>query len=387
MRKPIFTDKEKRELLAELASKERKSFLKARRFIIKRSKEKQLFDILRIAVPNLSVSEQDYEIAINQAVHNIWQQRTRFLRFSLGRSELDIQATTIRQLEMGCLTKTEEYGFENLEASKRLTLIQDRCEQIFYAYVKDYYESQESLSNLRMHLADALIYLNKKIKRGYKFTNTNLTGYLFNQFKVQLGLTETPLTAGLEEKFLTTIDSFHEELDNIIKAIRVGCFDYYFSSFSRKYELSETEFNQVYNDALLGLKTNLLGNKFERKSSIATYLYSIINFKSLDFIRKNRPSKDKEEKEEKPITPKPAIKVKKRLEHVKRNQQQGLYRQAMEILDEKCRNMLIDESEGSDLETLAKDYGFKTEESAGSKISKCKRKLRKTIEDLSNENE
>lgn len=84
-----------------------------------------------------------------------------------------------------------------------------------------------------------------------------------------------------------TLQSFKEAGDTVLKKVYVN-YRAPFVNFARKFQLSEDEILDIYQDAIIVLRENIQSGKIEElNSSIKTYLFSIGKYKIYTHLREN----------------------------------------------------------------------------------------------------
>lgn len=136
--------------------------------------------------------------------------------------------------------------------------------------------------------------------------------------------------------------------------------------------------NIILVDGLMELCRKVRSVEFQRKSKLSTFLYSICRFKWIDELRKagRNPLTDAED-----------------LVNVVDHREQGMFREVeerdrlerlqdyLELLPEKCREVLGLTGLGYSGKEIAEIAEYKNEQNARNKISKCRKRLFKLIED------
>jgi len=68
-------------------------------------------------------------------------------------------------------------------------------------------------------------------------------------------------------------------------------YSYFVDEGCKKYKLSYDDSFSAYSDALLSAIHNIVGSRFDGRSSLKTYLYQIFSNKCIDLVRKNATNK------------------------------------------------------------------------------------------------
>lgn len=120
-------------------------------------------------------------------------------------------------------------------------------------------------------------------------------------------------------------------------------YKYFIEEGSRKYNLSNDDSFSAYSDAVLAVIQNIHNNAFNKNSTLKTYLFQVFSNKCIDLIRKSTTNKQKVHQSagepellgHLPDTAKNAI------EKLLDQQKILAIKQYLDLLSEKCREILL----------------------------------------------
>ena len=154
-----------------------------------------------------------------------------------------------------------------------------------------------------------------------------------------------------------------------------------FKKLKENRSLSEDAVKDAYADSIITLRDHIVSGRFEQRSKLSSYLYSIFSNKCIDIMRKNTTYKGKIEREMAYELP----------EHLKNRDPQivellivketfGTLKSLIEKLGESCQQVLMDWGFwGFSMKEIAMNRGFKDEHTVRSKKYNCLKQLRASI--------
>ncbi|MEM6803540.1 MAG: sigma-70 family RNA polymerase sigma factor [Bacteroidota bacterium] len=144
----------------------------------------------------------------------------------------------------------------------------------------------------------------------------------------------------------------------------------------KRYRLSEVDALDVYSMSILALSEQIRSNRFQGKSKIRTFLFSIFRNRCINKIRDNKTNKFSFV-DQIPDLPEKAKGV---LEQLVIQENFDKIQDCIAKLGEKCEKILMmRDYYGYSLEEIAKEIGFKTSQSVSSMRYRCMEKLKELI--------
>lgn len=155
-------------------------------------------------------------------------------------------------------------------------------------------------------------------------------------------------------------------------------FFYFIKDATYKHQLSEDEAASIYTDTILAFLENVRNHKFEGKSAIKTYLFQIFSNKCVDFLRKtstNKMSVHETQPMEDFILSMPDD-TKNILQKLIAENDVTLLKDKINLLGEKCQQMLMAWGEGFSDNKIAEDLGYQSANVAKVSRLRCLEKLK-----------
>jgi RNA polymerase sigma factor (sigma-70 family) len=155
-------------------------------------------------------------------------------------------------------------------------------------------------------------------------------------------------------------------------------FFYFIKDATYKHQLSEDEAASIYTDTILAFLENVRNHKFEGKSAIKTYLFQIFSNKCVDFLRKtstNKMSVHETQPMEDFILSMPDD-AKNILQKLIAENDVTLLKDKINLLGEKCQQMLMAWGEGFSDNKIAADLGYQSANVAKVSRLRCLEKLK-----------
>lgn len=174
-----------------------------------------------------------------------------------------------------------------------------------------------------------------------------------------------------EEEIITGLKSNKERQKDAM--LRYLYKEYYpemtrYITFNNK--LLQPEAEDLFQEGMIDLYENVVSDKFNRQSSIKTYLFSIVKYKALNKLNSTRQIGYYED-------------YKKEIENISESNDSNKNDSKTELLDEimnklgdTCKNILVDYYYNKNsMVDIAVKYNFSNEESAKTQKYKCLKKL------------
>jgi RNA polymerase sigma factor (sigma-70 family) len=155
-------------------------------------------------------------------------------------------------------------------------------------------------------------------------------------------------------------------------------FFYFIKDATYKHQLSEDEAASIYTDTILAFLENVRNHKFEGKSAIKTYLFQIFSNKCVDFLRKtstNKMSVHETQPMEDFILSMPDD-TKNILQKLIAENDVTLLKDKINLLGDKCQQMLMAWGEGFSDNKIAEDLGYQSANVAKVSRLRCLEKLK-----------
>ncbi|WP_019986648.1 RNA polymerase sigma factor [Rudanella lutea] len=153
---------------------------------------------------------------------------------------------------------------------------------------------------------------------------------------------------------------------------------YFIREGARKHRLDEEQTATAYADALLALIDQVVSGRFEGRSSLKTYLYSLFSNKCVDQIRRkttNRESVHGGIELDGALLQLPD-ESRSVVQQLIAQYDAGQLRQRLRLLGEKCQSMLLAWGDGFSDEDIALQQGYNSSAVAKTSRLRCLEKLR-----------
>lgn len=186
-------------------------------------------------------------------------------------------------------------------------------------------------------------------------------------------ISETALISGLQEGGIKR-QLFETRLyEHFLHFVKKGV---------RKYGLKEDECASAYSDTIIVVIDNIVKGRFQSKSSLKTYAYSIFKYKCVDEVRKKTTNKGKVNsgsvKIDHFINILPDL-IKDIIQKVIYESDRQILKDKMKELSEKCRKLLLLFDDGYSDKEIAEQMDYKTAEVVKTTRLRCLEKLREKV--------
>ena len=166
-----------------------------------------------------------------------------------------------------------------------------------------------------------------------------------------------------------------------IKSLYEKYFKFIFKKLKENRSLTEEEAKDAYTDSVITLRDHIVKGRFEQRSKLSTYLYTIFSNKCIDLIRKNSTYKAEVEKQmqyELPVHL--ANKEPEIVEKLTVRETFGRLKAFINKLGETCQQVLLDWGFwGYSMQEIAERRGFKDSRTVISKKYNCIKQLKAQI--------
>lgn len=185
----------------------------------------------------------------------------------------------------------------------------------------------------------------------------------------------------MSEERYKSLEEFKEELyKNGLKALDHIYLDYKeeFYNFSKKYDLSEEDLQDVYQETIIVFYENILSGRLtDLTSSLKTYIFSIGKYSIYNILRKKSKTVALDRKHLENLD---LGAIDFQFEH---SEKSALVKEALVKLGDRCRRVLVLFYYHSyTIEALMKELGYKNENVVRSHKSRCLKNLKELVKGL-----
>jgi RNA polymerase sigma-70 factor (ECF subfamily) len=168
---------------------------------------------------------------------------------------------------------------------------------------------------------------------------------------------------------------------NVQEKILYQRYEYFIEEGCRKYNLIYEDSFSAYTDALLSLLHNIISESFDGRSGIKTYFYQIFSNKCVDIVRKNTSNKQQVNKTQTASEllvqlPDAARTI---VEQIIDNQKKDLIKKQLELIGEKCKEILLLFEDGFTDKEIAFELGYNNGSVAKTTRLRCLERLKERI--------
>ena len=158
-------------------------------------------------------------------------------------------------------------------------------------------------------------------------------------------------------------------------------YSYFINEGCRKYNLSYDDSFSAYSDALLSALHNIAANRFDGHSSLKTYLFQIFLNKCIDLIRKNTTNKQRvyQTIEVPELLGQLPDHARTAVEKIIDRQKQDAIKQNLELIGQKCKEILLLFEDGLTDREIAIELSYNTSAVAKTTRLRCLEKLREKM--------
>jgi RNA polymerase sigma factor (sigma-70 family) len=150
----------------------------------------------------------------------------------------------------------------------------------------------------------------------------------------------------------------------------------------RKYHISEDEAASAYSDTIISVIDNIVGDKFEGRSSLKSYTYQIFMNKCVDVVRKHTTNKGKvnyrADDIESHIFTLPD-QTRNAVQQMIDRHERDLLLEKLNELGEKCKKLLLLFEDGYNDKEIAREMEYNTPDVVKSTRLRCLEKLRSKV--------
>jgi RNA polymerase sigma-70 factor (ECF subfamily) len=161
-------------------------------------------------------------------------------------------------------------------------------------------------------------------------------------------------------------------------------YNYFIQEGMRKYNLQQDDSFSAYSDAVLAVLQNISNKSFSGQSSLKTYLFQIFSNKCIDLIRKRTTNKYQvhQSSGEPELLNHLPDGVKGVIEKLIDEQKMAAVRQQLEVIGQKCKDiLLLYEDRYTDSE-IAVELGYNTAAVAKTTRLRCLEKIREKMKSV-----
>ena len=174
-------------------------------------------------------------------------------------------------------------------------------------------------------------------------------------------------------------------------AERIACekllyqkYSYLIKVGSRKFQLSYEDSFSAYSDTVLSVIQNIVNDRFEQQASLKTYLFRVFSNKCIDLVRKNSINKTRVNKSA--IAPELLNelpdKAKSAIELLIDRYKEGLLREYLMTIGEKCREILLYFEDGYTDQEIAERLAYNNAAVVKTTRHRCIEKLKEKMSHL-----
>lgn len=153
---------------------------------------------------------------------------------------------------------------------------------------------------------------------------------------------------------------------------------------SRKYNLSHDDSFSAYSDAILAVIQNISNGSFNQHSSLKTYLFQVFSNKCIDLIRKKTTIKEKvhqSEGEPELLSHLPDT-AKSVIEKLIDQQKIIAIKQYLEVIGEKCKEILLLFEDGYTDHEIAKKLAYSNAAVVKTTRSRCLERIKEKMKNI-----
>ncbi len=161
-------------------------------------------------------------------------------------------------------------------------------------------------------------------------------------------------------------------------------YSYFIGEGCKKYNLTNDDSFSAYSDALLSAIHNIVAGNFDGRSSLKTYLFQIFSHKCIDLVRKNTTNKQQVHQ----TVPVPEMLeqlpdgARNIVQHMIDSQKKAALKKHLEIMGEKCREILMLFEDGLTDREIAEELQYNSAAVAKTTRLRCLDKLRESMSHL-----
>ncbi len=163
-------------------------------------------------------------------------------------------------------------------------------------------------------------------------------------------------------------------------------YGYFIKEGIHHYHLNYDDSFSAYSDAVLTVVHNILNESFNQRSTVKTYLYKIFSNKCIDLVRKKTTAKGKVNQSA--TTPELLLQlpdnVRSVIETLVEGQRIQALRQHMEMIGEKCKQILLLFQDGYNDKEIAEQTGYNNASVAKVSRLRCLEKIREKMKGFIN---
>ena len=159
---------------------------------------------------------------------------------------------------------------------------------------------------------------------------------------------------------------------------------YFIEEGSRKYKLSYEDSFSAYSDAVLSVIKNIINQSFNNNSSLKTYLFQVFSNKCIDLIRKRTTNIQKVHQSvaEPELLSHLPDKSKNVIEKLIEQQKLLEIRQHLEVIGEKCKEILLLFEDGYTDKEIAEKLSYNSASVAKTTRLRCLDKIKEKMKNV-----
>jgi len=161
-------------------------------------------------------------------------------------------------------------------------------------------------------------------------------------------------------------------------------YSYFVEEGSKKFYLNYEDSFSAYSDTILSALHNIIAGRFDGRSSLKTYLFQIFSNKCIDLVRKN--TTNKQQVHQAVAVPELMVQLpdttRMIIEQLIDRQKQDAIKEMINVIGEKCREILLLFEDGLTDREIAEELDYNTAAVAKTTRLRCLEKLREKVRPL-----